>query len=91
MSLPGAQIQKRLALLTGWKRTGDKIRKNYSFKDFPAALAFVNRVGKLAEKHFHHPDILIHNWNKVTLALTTHDKKGLTKKDFDLAEDIERL
>ena len=89
--LTGDAINKRLAALPGWKRTGDIIWKEYPFEDFPQALAFVNRVGRLAEKAFHHPDILIHSWNKVRLELTTHDEKGLTKKDFDLAEQIEKL
>ena len=90
-ALPGEQITKRLAALKGWKRTGDVIWKEYPFEDFVQALAFVNQVGVLAEKAFHHPDILIHSWNKVRLELTTHDEKGLTTKDFDLAEAIDKL
>ena len=90
-ALASEQIAKRLAALKGWKRTADIIWKEYQFEDFVQALAFVNRVGVLAEKAFHHPDILIHQWNKVKLELTTHDEKGLTTKDFDLAEQLDAL
>lgn len=91
MALSATEIEQRLAKLPNWKRTGDKILKHYQFKDFPEALAFVNKVGALAEKAFHHPDISIHEWNKVTLELTTHDEGGLTAKDFALAGQIEVL
>jgi len=62
----------------------------YVFKDLPAAIAFVSRVAKLAEKAWHHPDIDI-RWNKVRLSLTTHDQGGLTEKDFDLAARCDKL
>jgi 4a-hydroxytetrahydrobiopterin dehydratase len=89
--LTGEQLTNRLAGRMGWKRSGDKIWKDYQFKDFAEALAFVNALGELAERAGHHPDILIHQWNKVRLELTTHDEGGLTKKDFDLAEQIDAL
>jgi 4a-hydroxytetrahydrobiopterin dehydratase len=66
------------------------IVRTYQFKDFPAAIKFVNAVAKLAEQAWHHPDIDI-RWNKVTLTLTTHDAGGLTEKDFDLAGKFDRL
>jgi 4a-hydroxytetrahydrobiopterin dehydratase len=91
MALSAAEIEQRLAKLQGWKRTGDRIFRHYQFKDFTEALAFVNKVGELAEKAFHHPDISIHEWNKVTLEFTTHDEGGLTEKDFALAGQIEAL
>ena len=53
-------------------------------------MKFVNAVAKAAEKACHHPDIDI-RWNKVTLALTTHDAGGLTEKDFDLARKFDRI
>ena len=67
-----------------WRRRGQIIRRTFEFKDFPAAIRFVNAIAKTAEKAWHHPDIDI-RWNKVTLSLTTHDEGGLTKKDFALA------
>ena len=73
----------------GWERVGSEIRRVYRFPDFRAALAFVNRVGALAEAAGHHPDIDI-RYNAVTLALTTHDAGGLSSKDFELARAIDR-
>ena len=88
--LGAAEIKTALATVAGWKRPGKTIARTYQFKDFPAAIKFVNAVAKLAEKAWHHPDIDI-RWNKVALALTTHDAGGLTKKDFDLARQFDQL
>jgi len=85
-----AEIKTALATVPGWKRSGNTIARTYQFKDFPAAIKFVNAVAKLAEKSWHHPDIDI-RWNKVVLKLTTHDAGGLTKKDFDLARQFDQL
>jgi len=73
-----------------WKKKGATIARTYPFKDFPAAIKFVHAVAGLAEKAWHHPDIDI-RWNKVTLALTTHDAGGLTGKDFALAKKFDGL
>lgn len=73
-----------------WKRQARLIRRTFEFEDFPAAVRFVDAIAKLAEKAWHHPDIDI-RWNKVTLALTTHDAGGLTAKDFALAEKFDAL
>ncbi len=81
------QIRDRLARLPGWERRGSEIRRTWSFADFEASMAFVNRVAGLAQAADHHPDIDI-RYSKVTLALSTHDAGGLTAKDFDLAEAI---
>ena len=78
------QIKSALAAAPNWKKKGALIARTYEFKDFVAAMKFVNAVAKLAEQAWHHPDIDI-RWNKVTLALTTHDQGGLTAKDFALA------
>jgi 4a-hydroxytetrahydrobiopterin dehydratase len=79
-----------LATVPDWKKKGRTITRTFQFKDFPAAIKFVNAVAKLAEQAWHHPDIDI-RWNKVTLTLTTHDAGGLTEKDFDLAGKFDRL
>ena len=71
----------------GWENNGKEITRTYKFKDFAEALAFVNKVGQLAEAADHHPDIDI-RWNKVKLTLTTHSAGGLTEKDFALARQI---
>jgi len=85
-----AQIKAALTAVPDWKKKRATITRIYQFKDFPAAVKFVNAVAKLAEKACHHPDIDI-RWNKVTLTLSTHDQGGLTTKDFDLAKAFDRL
>ncbi len=85
------QIQAQLAQLAGWRlNDAGEITKTYAFSGFPQSLMFATAVGVLAEAAQHHPDIVI-KWNKVTLALTTHDAGGLTEKDFDLARQIDAL
>jgi 4a-hydroxytetrahydrobiopterin dehydratase len=73
-----------------WRRNGEIISRTFQFKDFPAAMQFVNAVAQIAEQVQHHPDIDI-RWNKVTLALTTHDAGGLTEKDFAMARQCDAL
>lgn len=85
-----AEIHSRLASLSSWNREGDEIVRIFTFPDFRASLAFVNKTGDLAEAAGHHPDIDI-RYNKVRLALTTHDAGGLSAKDFDLAGKINSL
>jgi 4a-hydroxytetrahydrobiopterin dehydratase len=86
--LDAPAVAAALARTPGWERAGEEIRRTYRFRDFREALAFVNRVGDLAEAAGHHPDIDI-RYNAVTLALTTHDAGGLSVKDFDLARAID--
>ena len=74
-----------------WTESADALEREFAFDDFAAALAFVNRVGEAAEAANHHPDILLHSWNKVRLTLTTHDEGGLTDKDRSLAQTIDGL
>lgn len=88
--LDDAQVESRLAPLTGWKRTEDEITKSFKFKSFPTALEFVHRVGEAAEKANHHPDIDI-RYDTVTLRLSTHDAGGLTERDFELAGVVQGL
>ena len=87
--LTAAQIKSALTHVPDWKRKGSSIHRTFLCKDFPAALKFVNAVGRLAEKAWHHPDIDI-RWNQVTLVLSTHDDGGLTAKDFALAKEFDR-
>jgi 4a-hydroxytetrahydrobiopterin dehydratase len=74
-----------------WRRDGDEIVREWQLEDFAQAMAFVNRVGDAAEEANHHPDILVHGWNKVRLALTNHSAGGLTEADFEMAARIDRL
>jgi 4a-hydroxytetrahydrobiopterin dehydratase len=83
-------VQERLRSLPQWKLEGEEIVREFSFADFVAAMAFVNRVAEQAEKAGHHPDIDI-RYNKVRLALVTHDKGGLTEQDMKLATVADTL
>ena len=89
-TLTSDQIKKALRTVPKWARQAGAITCTYQFKDFVAAMAFVNKVARLAEKAQHHPDIDI-RWNKVKLTLSTHDQGGLTEKDFDLARKFDAL
>ncbi len=88
--LDTALVRERMALVPEWTRRGRVISREYRFPDFPSAIRFVTRVARAAEKACHHPDIDI-RWNKVRLALTTHDAGGLTDSDFVLAVRCDRL
>ena len=88
--LSDEQIQQRL-VDSEWARDGDAIVRECKLADFAAAIAFVNRVAELAEAANHHPDILLHGWNRVRLELSTHSAGGLTDADFALALQIDLL
>ena len=90
LKLDVTQIPIALATVPDWKRQGDVITRTFEFKDFSAAMKFVNAAAELAEQAWHHPDIDI-RWNKVTLTLTTHKAGGLTEMDFALARKVDRL
>lgn len=84
------ESESRLSLLAAWKIEAGELVNTFEFKNFVASLAFVNRVGDLAEEANHHPDIDI-RYNRVRLTLTTHDANGLTESDFNLARKIDLL
>jgi 4a-hydroxytetrahydrobiopterin dehydratase len=84
------EIHSRLVNIPDWQLESGELVRTFLFKDFRASLAFVNRVGDLAENAGHHPDIDI-RYNKVRLALVTHDAGGITQKDFDLAAAADKL
>ena len=73
-----------------WQEQDDKLVKEFSFPDFKSALAFVNKVGDLAEKANHHPDIEL-SWGRVKISLTTHDADGITERDRTLAKEIDTV
>jgi 4a-hydroxytetrahydrobiopterin dehydratase len=89
-ALAHAEATARLSSLPGWQIQGGELTRTFTHADFRAALAFVNKVGDLAEQAGHHPDIDI-RYNKVRLGLVTHDAGGLTGKDFDLAASVDKL
>jgi len=84
------EVASHLGALPEWRIEKGELTRTFTFKDFVAALAFVNLVGERAEAAGHHPDIDI-RYNKVRLGLVTHDAGGLTAKDFDLAANVNRL
>lgn len=88
--LSDVAVQAALALRAGWSLQNGMLVRTFVFADFVAALRFVNAVGEAAQAAEHHPDIDI-RYNKVTLALTTHDSGGLTEKDFALAAQADTL
>jgi 4a-hydroxytetrahydrobiopterin dehydratase len=90
MPLSEEQIAERLAG-SDWRSEDQTIVREWKLADFAAAIAFVNRVAELAEAADHHPDIVIHGWNKVRLQLSTHSQGGLTEADFALAAQIDAL
>src|SRR5438105_4529255 len=86
--LADAEITAALASMPGWAREGDEIVKGFELASFADAIAFVVRIGFLAEAADHHPDLDI-RWRRVRVALSTHDAGGLTNKDVELAHAID--
>ncbi|MFH1425363.1 MAG: 4a-hydroxytetrahydrobiopterin dehydratase [archaeon] len=84
------EINQEMAGLNSWSLEGNSITKNFTFTNFKESLDFVNRIGEIAEKLQHHPDVLITS-NEVRLALTTHSENALTHKDFQLAKEIDLI
>jgi 4a-hydroxytetrahydrobiopterin dehydratase len=84
------EIERRINTLNGWTLDGDAIRKQFTFKGFPEAVAFVERLVPEAEAADHHPDITI-NYRRVTLSYSTHSEGGLTEKDFAGAQMADRV
>jgi 4a-hydroxytetrahydrobiopterin dehydratase len=74
-----------------WNEEGGELVRDLKFDDFAAAIAFVHRVADVAEEANHHPDILVHGWNKVRLTLSTHSEGRITEKDHELARRIDAL
>jgi 4a-hydroxytetrahydrobiopterin dehydratase len=88
--LSDAQITQHLQ--TGqWRRDGNAIVRDLELSDFAAAVDLLDRVAALAEAANHHPDMLVHGWNKLRLTLSTHSQGGLTDADFALAAQIDAL
>lgn len=74
----------------GWEEVDGALQREFRFRNFAEALAFVNRVGELAERENHHPDVAIH-WNLVTLRWWTHAKNAITERDHELAARANEL
>ena len=85
------ETDRRLGELDGWSREAETIVCELELADFAAAIALVDAVAELAEAANHHPDILVHGWNKLRLTLSTHSEGGITDSDFALAAQIDDL
>jgi 4a-hydroxytetrahydrobiopterin dehydratase len=88
--LSDVQVRQSLQQLPGWKQNGKAIERAFQFENFVRAMEFVNRIAEAAEAVNHHTDILI-NYNKVTLALVSHDSGGVTHRDIKMASRINEL
>ena len=88
--LSDEEIENSLSDLKDWETENDSLKKHFEFENFAKALAFVNKVGAIAEQLDHHPDILF-GWGYAEFFITTHDAGGITARDFELARAIENL
>ena len=77
--------------MSEWREDGAELVRDFEFDDLAGAMAFVNRVADVAEDANHHPDILVHGWNKVRLTLSTHSEGRVTDADHALARRIDAL
>jgi 4a-hydroxytetrahydrobiopterin dehydratase len=90
MKLSSDELDRHLAQLPGWARRGDAIARQFTFKGFADAVAFVVRLGFDAEAADHHPDLSI-SYKRVTVAWSTHDEGGVTDKDVNGARQADRI
>ena len=88
--LTDSEIQQVLGSLPGWQRQGKAIQRIFEFPDFKAAMEVVNKIADAAEQANHHPDIDI-RYNKVTMALVSHDSGGVTQRDVRMAGRINQI
>ena len=82
--LPDTEIQRRLAVLPGWERQGNALRRTFTFRGFPEAVEFIRSMVGPAETLQHHPDVDL-RYDRVLVSLSTPDQGGITALDFDLA------
>lgn len=86
------EANKYLKQTPSWQMKDNlEINREFAFKDFKSTINFVNQVAELAEEEGHHPDIYVHNWNKLKISLSTHAVGGLTENDFIMAAKIENI
>jgi len=85
--LSDVEVAQALTTLDGWSREGEKIVREFQFADFVEALGFITQVGVLAERADHHPTIT-NTYNRVGIALWSHDSDGITERDITLATEI---
>ena len=88
--LTSEEIESRLDAVKGWQVDGESLLKRFEFANFAESLAFVNKVGEIAEAADHHPDITF-GWGYADVRTTTHDRGGITDVDLALIEKIDKL
>lgn len=88
--LSSQELEQRLANHPDWQLVGDKLRREFRFADFAQAFGFMTEVALAAERLGHHPD-WSNTYNRVVIDLTTHDCRGLSARDFELAKAIDEL
>lgn len=84
------EILQRLAQRS-WSYASGELTQDFRFANFQAAIEFVNQVAQVAERHNHHPNILVHDWCYVRLSISTHSAGGVTAADFELADQIDMV
>jgi 4a-hydroxytetrahydrobiopterin dehydratase len=88
--LSDEQIEQRLQG-TQWQREGDRLVRAYKLNDFAEVIDLVSRIAEVAEQLNHHPDLHIHDYNRLRIELSTHSQGGITQADFELAARIDAL
>jgi 4a-hydroxytetrahydrobiopterin dehydratase len=89
-ALSRGEIRQTLKKMPEWSLAGNAIHRKFTLKSFMPAIAFVNKIAEAAEQANHHPDITI-NYSQVSISLSTHSESGVTQKDFQLAEAIDKI
>lgn len=84
------EVLKALDPVEGWTSDGGAIKRRFEFANFAESLAFVNKVGAIAEEADHHPDVTF-GWGYAEVATTTHDRGGVTDLDVELARKINEI
>jgi 4a-hydroxytetrahydrobiopterin dehydratase len=86
------QINEKLDGLEGWTHDleSGKLVSGFEFENFSEAIEFMNAIAEIAEAEAHHPDILVHDYKFVTIFISSHDSEGITQKDFELVNKIEK-
>jgi 4a-hydroxytetrahydrobiopterin dehydratase len=89
--LSADEIEKKLVVLVGWSCSDKSIQKEFELDNFSDAVTFIVEIGFEAERLDHHPDLLLHSWNKVKVTLSTHSEGGVTDNDINLAYKINSI
>lgn len=91
--LPENEITAALMGFEEWKYDAEKdmLVMECEFENFVKAMKFINRVAEIAESLNHHPDIMVHGWNKVRIATMSHDLNAITERDIALVDEIQKL